>query len=155
MTARASLITDQRMSGLPILVKYKHLKTICEQTLHNSPTVSSSSFLKFWRLCTIAQLSYLPVHAIFSLTFSRDLPCYRAKLLFSREISPNFSVAAAEIRDSDIFSVFLNDILVRFCIHVEYTLTTRGQEMMSVLQDQPVLSTSFTWEPYSASFQPF
>ena len=45
VTDRASLFTDHKMSGLPIWAKYKHFKTICEQTSHNSPTDSSSSFL--------------------------------------------------------------------------------------------------------------
>ena len=48
VTARANLFTDQRMQGPPIRAKYKHSKTICEHTLDNSPTVSSSSFLKLW-----------------------------------------------------------------------------------------------------------
>ena len=39
VTDRASLFTDQRMSGLPIRT--------CEHTLDNSPTVSSSSSLKW------------------------------------------------------------------------------------------------------------
>ena len=38
VTDRARLFTDQRMSGLPIRT--------CEHTWDNSPTVSSSSFLK-------------------------------------------------------------------------------------------------------------
>ena len=46
MTAGASLLTDQRMSNLPIRAKYKHVKTICEHTFDNSPTDPSSSFLK-------------------------------------------------------------------------------------------------------------
>ena len=46
VTERASLFTDQRMSGLPIRAKYKHFKTICEHTFGNSQTDSSSSFLK-------------------------------------------------------------------------------------------------------------
>ena len=48
VTTRASLFTDQRMSSVPILTKYKHFKTICEHTLDSSPAVSSSSFLKLW-----------------------------------------------------------------------------------------------------------
>ena len=45
---RASLFTDQKMSGQPIRAKYKHFKTICEHTFDNSPTYSSSSCLKWW-----------------------------------------------------------------------------------------------------------
>ena len=36
VTARASLFTDHNMSGLPIRARYRHLRTICEQTLDNS-----------------------------------------------------------------------------------------------------------------------
>ena len=48
VTARANLFADQRMSGPPVLAKYKHFKKIRENTLENSPTVSNSSFLKLW-----------------------------------------------------------------------------------------------------------
>ena len=34
----ASLFTDHKMSGRPIRAKYKHFRTICEQTSDNSPT---------------------------------------------------------------------------------------------------------------------
>ena len=46
--ARASLSTDQRMSGLPIRAQHRHFKTICEHTLDSAPTVPSSSSLKLW-----------------------------------------------------------------------------------------------------------
>ena len=52
--------SDHRMSGLPIRAKYKHFKTICEETCENSPTVSSSSSIsdghpsKDLTLCTVA-----------------------------------------------------------------------------------------------------
>ena len=45
VTARASLFTDQRMSGRPIRAMYKHLNTIWEQTSDTSPLYSNSSFL--------------------------------------------------------------------------------------------------------------
>ena len=48
VTDRASVFTDQRMSGLPIRARYKHFNTICEHTFDKSPTDLSSSFLK-WR----------------------------------------------------------------------------------------------------------
>ena len=48
VTGRASLFTDQRMSGPPIRAKYKHFKTICEHTSDNSPTASSSSTSLHW-----------------------------------------------------------------------------------------------------------
>ena len=43
VTARASLFTDHRISGLPIRAKYRHFRTICEQTVHNSHPDSFSS----------------------------------------------------------------------------------------------------------------
>ena len=35
-------------SGLPIRARYKHVKTMCEQTADNSPTDSSSSCMNWW-----------------------------------------------------------------------------------------------------------
>ena len=46
VTARAVLFTDQKLTSLSIRAKYKHFKTICEHTVDNSPSDSSSSFLK-------------------------------------------------------------------------------------------------------------
>ena len=40
VTALANLLTDHRMSGLPVRAKYK----ICEHIFDKSPTDSSSSF---------------------------------------------------------------------------------------------------------------
>ena len=48
VTARASLFTDQRMSGLPTRARYKHYKTICEHILTILQPCSNSSFLKLW-----------------------------------------------------------------------------------------------------------
>ena len=48
VTSRASLSTDHRMSGLPMRAKYRHFRTICEQTFDNSPTDFISSSLKWW-----------------------------------------------------------------------------------------------------------
>ena len=45
---RASLFTDQRISGLPIRAKYKHFRTFWEHTYDNSPTDFISSSLKWW-----------------------------------------------------------------------------------------------------------
>ena len=41
---RASLITDHRISGLPIRAKFQYFRTICLHTFDNSPTVSNSPF---------------------------------------------------------------------------------------------------------------
>ena len=43
---RASLFTDHKISGLPLRAKSGHFRTICEQTVHNSPTDPISSSLK-------------------------------------------------------------------------------------------------------------
>ena len=40
-----TLFTDHKMSGRPIRAKYKHYKTICDETSDNSRTDSSSSWL--------------------------------------------------------------------------------------------------------------
>ena len=47
---RASLFTDHKMSGCPILARYKHLITIWEHVLENFPTDFISSCLKWWSL---------------------------------------------------------------------------------------------------------
>ena len=46
VTARASLFTDHKISGLSIRAKYRHFRTICEQTADSSLTDSFSSSLK-------------------------------------------------------------------------------------------------------------
>ena len=45
---RASLFTDQRILGLPTCAKYRHFRTICEQTVDNSPTGSFSESVNWW-----------------------------------------------------------------------------------------------------------
>ena len=45
---RASLFTDQRISGLPVRPKYTECKTIWEHTCDTSPTDFISSCLKWW-----------------------------------------------------------------------------------------------------------
>ena len=48
VTARARLFTDHKVSSLPILAKYRHFTTICEQTVDKSPTGPFSSSLNWW-----------------------------------------------------------------------------------------------------------
>ena len=60
VTARASLFTDHKVSDLSKRAKYKHLRTICEQTVDKSPSVCLFSGLMnilAWasRHCIIAQ----------------------------------------------------------------------------------------------------
>ena len=45
---RASLFTDHRISGRPILAKYKHFRTIREHVFDNYRTDFVSSSLKWW-----------------------------------------------------------------------------------------------------------
>ena len=71
VTARASLFPDQTMSGLPNRAKIKHFKTICEQPFDNSPTVSSSSFLKLWS--SKHGVETLNNYSVFLLASSQDL----------------------------------------------------------------------------------
>ena len=158
MTARASLFTYQRMSGLPILAKYKHFKTNCEHTLDKSPTVPSSSILKLWsskrgvetlyKLISVIICQFtISVHALcriaFHVTRPNDCLCvgFLPPMLF-------FSCSCRNSRFEHLF------ILLTTCIHVEYIPNKSGQEMMSVLQDKPASSNSSTWDPDSAFFQP-
>ena len=46
--ARASLLTDHRISGLPMRAKYIHFRTICELTSDKSPTDFNSSSVNWW-----------------------------------------------------------------------------------------------------------
>ena len=46
--ARASWFTDHKISGRPILAKYKHFRTIWEHVFDNSPTDFVYSSLKWW-----------------------------------------------------------------------------------------------------------
>ena len=48
VSARASLFSDLKISGLPIRAKYRHFRNLCEQTVDNSPTDSISSSLNWW-----------------------------------------------------------------------------------------------------------
>ena len=45
VTERANLFISNKISSLTIRAKYRHFRTICEQTVDNSPAVSFSSSL--------------------------------------------------------------------------------------------------------------
>ena len=112
MTARASLLTDHRMSGLPFRAKYKHVKTICHHTFDNYPTDSSSSCLNRW-----SSKQGLETFFICS-TFLFANSHYRTMQPLLRDVSSNpgsFSVAVAEIRDSNI-SLY-SFLLIAFGLH--------------------------------------
>ena len=76
MTDLANLFTDHKMSSRPIRAKYKHVKTICEQTSDNSPTDSKSSFFelmvvqkKVEKLYKVGPLCCLPIQSIAQRSF--------------------------------------------------------------------------------------
>ena len=143
-TARASLFTDHRMSGLSIRARYKHFRTILEQTFDTSPTVPNSFFLNSWS-------SRHGVETFFSwlnLLIRRFAKLFNAFLRMSfpvigsrSNVPGNFTVAPAGFEH---FSVFVNQTFVRFTLGVECIPSTRDQEMMLVLQDQPASSISST-----------
>ena len=94
VTARASLFTDHKMSGLPIRARYRHLRTICEQTVDNSP-LTHFPLLKFdghpcmvLRLCIMVESFNSQVRNIFPLISLHDLPCRRTKKIrFRHQVS--------------------------------------------------------------------
>ena len=71
VTALASLLTDHRISSLPIRVKHRNFRTIWEHTFDNSPTDWNSSSLKWWSsmhgliLWRVVESSCLPTQKSF------------------------------------------------------------------------------------------
>ena len=141
VTDRASLFTDHRMSGLPIHAKNKNFKTICERTCDNSPTDSSSSFLKW---CSSKQgletlknclvFFFSPIRMISQRMFEHELPCYRTTQLVLHEVFPTLVIFQLPqkkyvIRTSPCIA---RGLFRTVCIHVEYIPNTRDQEMMFV-----------------------
>ena len=113
VTARASFCTDHRMSGLPLRHMYKDFKRIGEQTFHNAPTVCNSSFfelivVKTWCRNLIQLLHRFVCHfaisfnAFLRMTFHVIIPSDGYRVRFC-PLNVTFSVAPAEIRDSNIF----------------------------------------------------
>ena len=103
VTARASLQINE-MSGLPIRAKYNQFRTICEHTFDNSPTDSSSSFLKWWS----SKQGLETVRNISQRTFEHVLPCRKTKQPSLREVFPTLV----------IFQLLQQKIVIRtfFCI---------------------------------------
>ena len=121
VTARASLLPDQRMSSLPIRAKYKHIKTICERTFDNSPTVpapppqSDDHPSKELKLCTTVLSFYSPARKIFHGTFPHAFSNRMTTRQFLRDVSPTLAIFQLlqhkyVIR---IFSVLVNNSFVR------------------------------------------
>ena len=142
------------MSGPPIRAKYKHFKTLCAyigsfshwfKVLFLEVLIIQARVWNFVQLLSFC----LPIHN----TSRRMLWACHSILQDNATVfawgfhhPDNFSVAPAEIRDSNIslFSVY---------IHAECIPSIHDQEMNLAHQDQPVASISSTWESYSASFQ--
>ena len=83
VTDGANLLTDQRMSGLPMRAKNEHFRKICEHTFDKSPIDSSSSSLN-WRSSKqgldfeqLLGFFCLPVRSISQRMFEHLLPCCR------------------------------------------------------------------------------
>ena len=55
---RAILFTDHKISGLPMRAKKRHFRTICEQTVDNSPTDAISSSLNCWSYMRVVTTLY-------------------------------------------------------------------------------------------------
>ena len=88
-------------------------------------------------------------------TFSFVLPCRGTTRQFLCEVSPNLVIFQKQKFVTRTFLFLVDNVFVRFYIHVEYIPNIHDPEMMLVRHDQQVPSISSTWEPYSASFQPF
>ena len=97
VTDRASLLTDHRMSGLPIRAKYKHVNTIFEQSFWQL-VLQSIQDLPNWiddhpsKLYFTAPLSCLPVHSIAQRIFEHVPPCRRTTRPSLREVSPTLVI---------------------------------------------------------------
>ena len=105
------------------LVPSTSISSICEHTFDNSPTDSSSSFLNWWspkqRLETLYNWSAffcqlaVSINAFSSLSFHVIGP--RAFFAWGFSHPGNFSVAPAEIRDSNLF--VHSSLMISFGLH--------------------------------------
>ena len=124
VTDLASLFTDHKMSSRPILAKYKHFKTICEQTSDNSPTDSNSSFRTTRMRHFVKLLNFLVFHFTVSLNafFGRAHQCRRTTLPFVREVSA-IQVIFLFLQEKYVTRTFSDNVqkwFQIFCIHAEY-----------------------------------
>ena len=121
--AQATLFTNHRISGLlPMRAKYKHFRSIFEQTFDNSPTDFSSASLNWWssmdgaatmKSCWVvlfASSKYLSTH------FLHALPCHRTTKKCSRQVSLYLVCFLSCSRDSGIehAPVIVNNIFACF-----------------------------------------
>ena len=100
-------------SPIPIRAQYRHFRTICEQTVDNSPTDPFSSSLSWWSsmhgVATLyVELCHSPIRNILPRIFLHDIPCHRTPediISASSFLVASFwyfSVAPTEILDSNI-----------------------------------------------------
>ena len=82
----SKFVTDQRMSGLLIRVKYDYFSTIYEYKLDSSPTISISYFLTFWlskqgveTLYNCSVFLFVNSHYLLTHFFSHVLPYHRTR----------------------------------------------------------------------------
>ena len=131
--ARASLFTDHKISVLPIRAKYRHVSTICEQTVDNSQVRNS-----------------------FPYTSLDDIPCHRTrrKCLLQILLNTIFSTHPADILVQTNLCNCLH-YLCLLCILFECNPTKHGQDMMLVHPNQFLSWVFSTSGLCSVSFQPF
>ena len=162
VAVRASLCTDNEMSGPPIRAKYMHVDTICEQTSDNSPNDSSSSSL-MWR-SSKQKLETLYNCSAFLFTNSQSLHALLGVSL--HVVDHMLRVLRAVCPILVMFQLLWQKYVIRtsFCtvpqylrlvfIHAQCIPSTHDQGVMLVHGDQRLSSISSTWKPYSASFLP-
>ena len=164
VTDLASLLTDHRKSGRPILAKYKHFKTTCEQKCDNSPVIPNPSFVilvivqartrnLMQLLCLFVGQFAVPFHTFFAHVLPRRTTMQ--KLLIVASPIPAIFLLLQQKYVLQTYFCFIQFFchFVRFpagCIPVFH-----DQEMMSVPQYRRSSSVSHTREPNSACFQPF
>ena len=132
--ARASLLTDHRISGLPMRAKHKHFRTIREHTSDNSPTDFNSPQDKEWILSTTAKVFLFANFTIaFPHTFWHDLPCRRTTWK-----SPMFPRLVVFPENSWIQTWLCNcqQYLCSCRVVFECSPSVRDQGTMSVLPNQ-------------------
>ena len=128
--ARTSLFTDHKISGPLIWAKYKHFKTISEQTADNSPT-DFIFFLFKWMVihawcCDFVLLSScftrrfkISFHAFLCVTFfawpsmSKDQEDRISASGLPEAFVSSFSLAPAEILDSNVSLYFVS--VIAYC----------------------------------------
>ena len=160
-TDLASLLTDHAMLGLPIRAKYKHFKSICEHTFDNYPIDSSSSFLNWCmdlNICRAVPPFYLPIRSISQRIFEHVLPYRRTtqtSFAWSFSHPGNFFSCSSKKTWFKHLFLLLNNDFVRFAFTLSTSQIYVVKKWCWFVKINIVSSISSTWEPCSASFQPF